>query len=97
MFPCLRLMARSLSFGRCGSRPGQFLNQWGITMDGEGNILVADTENHRIQKFSAEYCFLVEVGTKGSEDLEFCYPTDVAFNVSNNRVYVMDMGNVTFA
>ena len=81
------------SFGRCGSRPGQFLNPWGITMDGEGNILVADTENHRIQKFSAEYCFLVEVGTKGSEDLEFCYPTDVAFNASNNRVYVMDMGN----
>ena len=49
--------------GEAGSDPGQFANPgsdefaddgpWGVTVDAEGNIYVADTWNHRIQKFDA--------------------------------------------
>ena len=42
------------SFGSKGSGPGQFNEPRGVTVDGDGNILVVDC-NHCIQKFSAEY------------------------------------------
>ena len=59
-------------------------------MDSDGNILVADSGNHRIQKFSAEGQFLTAVGTKGSGRLQFNNPDGIAFNTSNNKVYVTD-------
>jgi hypothetical protein len=41
--------------GKCGgpARPGEFNQPWGITLDKDGNIYVADWKNHRIQKLSA--------------------------------------------
>ncbi len=42
------------SFGTSGSGPGQFNYPHGIAVDGEGNVLVADNDNHRIQQFTAE-------------------------------------------
>ena len=81
------------SFGTPGSGQGQFKNQYGVAVDGEGNILVADSNNHRIQKFTAEGQFLAAVGTKGSGPLKFDYTTDIAFNTSNNKAYVVDQGN----
>ena len=78
------------SFGTRGSGQGQFKYLCGIVLDGEGNILVADCRNHRIQKCTAEGQFLAAVG---SGPLQFSHPTDIAFNTSNNRVYVMDNGN----
>ena len=76
------------SFGTPGSGQGHLKCPYGIAVDGEGNILVADHRNHRIQKFTAEDQFLAAVGTKGSGPLQFSYPTDIAFNTSNNKVYV---------
>ena len=54
------------SFGTCGSGQGQFKYPYGVAVDGEENILVADCHNHRIQKFTAEGLFLAAMGTKGS-------------------------------
>ena len=76
------------SFGTRGSGQGQFEYPCGVAVDGEGNILVTDCHNHRIQKFTAEGQFLAAVGTKGSGPLQFRYPGDIAFNTSNNKVYV---------
>ncbi len=42
------------SFGTSGSGPGQFKYPHGIAVDGEGNVLVADSDNHRIQQFTAQ-------------------------------------------
>ena len=42
------------SFGKHGSGQGEFDCPRGVAVDGEGNILVSDGGNHRIQKFTAE-------------------------------------------
>ena len=79
------------SFGTKGSGQGLFDFPCGVTVDGEGNILVADTHNNRIQKFTGEGRFL----TAGSVPMLFRVnsTTDVAFNTINNKVYVVDNGN----
>ena len=38
------------SFGERGFGPGKFVGSRGVAVDGEGNILVTDHHNHRIQK-----------------------------------------------
>ena len=81
------------SFGTCGSGPGQFLAPGGVAVDDEGNILVADANNHRIQKFTNDGQFLTSVGTNGTGPLQFGNPRDVAFNTHNKKVYVVDNGN----
>ena len=82
-----------LIFGTRGSGQGQFDSPCGVVVDGEDNILVADSHNHRIQKFTASGQFLSAVGTEGKGPLEFSYPEDVTFNASNNKVYIIDNGN----
>ena len=81
------------SFGKHGSGHGEFQDPSGAAVDGEGNILVADTNNHRIQKFTAEGQFLAAVGTRGSGPLQFSCPTGIAYNAKNRMVYVADWGN----
>ena len=76
------------SFGSRGSGHGPFNRPEGIAVDGEGNILVADYNNHRIQKFTAEGQFLAMVGSEGSGH---SFPIDIA--ISNNKVYVADFRN----
>ena len=78
------------TFGSKGSAQGQFNWPCGVAVDGDGNILVADKHNHRIQKFSANWCFLSSVGQEGSQCLEFLYPAGVAVNHRNRKVYICD-------
>ena len=81
------------SFGTYGSGQGQFDDPRGVAVDGEGNILVADYANNRIQKFTGDGQFLKAVGTEGCGPLEFHLVKDIAFNPSNNQVYVSDENN----
>ena len=82
-----------LSFGTKGYGQGQFMYPSGVAVDGDGNILVADNDNHRIQKFTPEGQFLTAVGTEGSGPLQFNQVRDIAINTSNNKVYVVDNRN----
>jgi DNA-binding beta-propeller fold protein YncE len=36
--------------GSAGGRPGQLANPWAIALDSKGNLYVADSQNHRVQK-----------------------------------------------
>ena len=81
------------SFVTCGSGLGLSDRPCGLTLDGEGNILVVDFHIHRIHKFTAQGQFLVAVGTEGSGPLQFSYPTGIGFNTSNKRFYVVENGN----
>ena len=81
------------SFGTRGSGLGQFECLMGVAVDDEGNILVADRDNHHIQKFTNDGQFLASVGTEGTGPLQFNSPTDIAFNVHNKQLYVVDSGN----
>ena len=76
-----------------GSDQGQSAFPWGVAVDGEDNILVADTKNYRIQKFTANGLFLCAVGTRGEGPLQFNRPMYIAFNAINNKIYVTDTIN----
>ena len=94
--PCVSLVCPNRnvhSFGTLGSGQGQFKMPRGVVVDGEGDILVADFDRYCIQKYTAEGQFLTSVGTGGNEPLQFYSPNDIGFNVTNNKVYVVEWGN----
>ena len=53
------------SFGRKGSNNGEFIQPYGISSDREGNVYVADYNNHRIQVFTVDGVYLRQFGKKG--------------------------------
>src|SRR5439155_16546925 len=78
--------------GGKGIGRGQFDSPTGITVDGSGNVLVADTGNGRIEKFSPTGAFLSIIGTKGSGQGQFAQPNGIAIDRVGN-IYVADAGN----
>ncbi len=81
-----------LKWGSEGSWNGQFRAPHGVTVDSSGNIYVADTYNHRIQKFDSGGNFITKWGSYGSGDSQFVYPSAVAADQSGN-IYVADANN----
>ena len=57
-----------------------------------GNVLVADTGNGRIEKFSPTGAFLSIIGTKGNGQGQFAQPNGIAIDRVGN-IYVADAGN----
>jgi DNA-binding beta-propeller fold protein YncE len=53
-------------FGSLGSGNGQFSKPGAIALDKEGNVWVADTENNRVEEFSAGGTYILKFGTVGS-------------------------------
>jgi uncharacterized protein (TIGR03663 family) len=81
-----------------GDGRGQFNEPWGIAVDGDGNVYVSDTWNHRIQKFDNQGNFTTMWGQFGSTGGElgqaglFYGPRSLAIGQDGN-LYVMDTGN----
>jgi len=69
---------------------GQFDSPTGIAVDGNGNILVADTGNGRIEKFSPTGTFLSIIGTKGSGHGQLADPNGIAIDHTGN-IYVAEV------
>jgi sugar lactone lactonase YvrE len=78
--------------GGKGIGRGQFDSPTGIAVDGSGNVLVADTGNGRIEKFSPTGAFLSIIGTKGNGQAQFAQPNGIATDRVGN-IYVADAGN----
>ena len=78
------------SFGTRGSGLGQLNAPCGVAVDAKANILVADCNNHRIQKFTSRGQFLQVVGSKGKRRLQFKSPKGIAVNPATKKVYVVD-------
>ena len=88
------------SFGSKGYQDGQFNSPYGVDVDEEGRIIVADTLNHRIQVFDNDGSFLHSFGSKGSSDGQFYGPNGVVVDEDgnivicdswNHRIQVMDI------
>src|SRR5207244_7430284 len=78
--------------GGKGAEKGQFDSPTGIAVDGNGNILVADTGNGRIEKFSPTGTFLSSVGTKGTGHGQLGDPNGIAIDRTRN-IYVAEASN----
>jgi DNA-binding beta-propeller fold protein YncE len=75
--------------GGRGSDKGQLDGPTGIAVDANGNILVADTNNGRIEKFSPTGTFLSTMGIKGIGYGQLGAPNGIAIDKPGN-VYVAD-------
>jgi DNA-binding beta-propeller fold protein YncE len=84
--------ATNMFEGGKGSGKGQFDDPLGIAVDGAGNVLIADSRNARIEKFTPSGTFITSIGTKGTGYGQFREPNGIAIDRDGN-IYVADAGN----
>ena len=65
-------------FGEYGDKEGQFTEPSGVAVNAHNDIVVADTNNHRIQIFDKDGRFKFKFGERGKRDGQFMYPNRVA-------------------
>jgi sugar lactone lactonase YvrE len=81
------------AFGQRGSGPGAFENPTAVAVDRNDNIYVADSDNHRIQKFDPQGRFLSSWGEQGREAGQLDRPLGLAIDPGHGWVYVADTDN----
>jgi len=79
-------------WGTEGSEPGQFRDPRGIAVAPDGTVYVADSGNHRIQKFDADGTLLKQWGGQGNAVGQFQEPWGIAVG-PDGSVYVADTWN----
>ena len=70
-----------------------FLFNHGIDISEDGCILVADTNNDRIQKIGMDGMPIKSVGIHGNGTLQFDRPTGVAVSRKKERIYITEFRN----
>ena len=76
------------SFGSQGSVPGQFSGPSGVTVDDDGNILVADSGNRCIHKFTSKD--IISVRSYGRNHT---LPISVAISPITKKIAILDWNN----
>jgi uncharacterized protein (TIGR03663 family) len=74
--------------------PGELTNPTGVVVDDEGNVYVADTQNHRVQIFDPQGDLIRTIGgpSFGSGPQQFYEPRGLAIDAQSN-LYVADTWN----
>lgn len=80
------------SIGSSGTAPGQFQGPSGIGITSEGNLVVTDQFNNRIQVIDQEGNALLTFGKQGTGEGEFNQPIDAEVDEKGN-IYVTDSIN----
>jgi len=91
-FKSLPQIGISMFEGGKGAENGQFNYPRGLTITTSGNVLIADTNNDRIQKFSFSGVFVSVIGRRGEGQGEFREPCGIAADLTGN-IYVADTAN----
>merc|ERR1719370_1667415 len=73
-------------FGEFGILGGQFTEPSGVAVTPDNEIVVADTNNHRIQVFDKEGNFKFQFGEVGKRDGQLLYPNRVAVVASSGSL-----------
>jgi hypothetical protein len=84
------------AFGSSGSGPGQLdLSETsGLALAPDGSLLVADSENDRIQQFAADGSFVAALSPgRGTQPGKFIWPSGIAFSPAGHVLYVLDTIN----
>jgi tripartite motif-containing protein 71 len=81
----------STTFGFDGQEDGQVSRPWGLCVDKENNILVADRRNNRVQVFYPDGTFKFKFGSKGTGNGQFDLPAGICTD-PQNRIVVVDKG-----
>jgi DNA-binding beta-propeller fold protein YncE/ABC-type spermidine/putrescine transport system permease subunit II len=82
---------------------GRFIADWhtpiweqgkpvGLTVGPDGDLYVPDTHYHRILVYSSKGDLLKEWGSKGTNDGQFIYPTDIAFD-EKTHIFISEYGD----
>ena len=80
------------SFGQYGSGPGDLNHPGDLVIDGDGNVYVADTSNHRVQVFRASGAAAHTIGSFGTGRDELNGPRSLAISAAG-ELHVLDGGN----
>ena len=76
----------------CASGAKQFLRPQGLVIDDEGNIIIADSRNHRIQIFDSTGILKWRFGCYGKAEDEMDRPSGIAL-CPDGSIAVVDFGN----
>jgi DNA-binding beta-propeller fold protein YncE len=79
-------LAEIVSLGSPGSQPGEFLEPRDVAILSNGNLVVADTGNKRVQIFDPQYNYRLELT---GDELPFEEPVAVGVN-SKDEIFVLD-------
>lgn len=77
-------------FGEFGVLEGQFTEPSGVAVNAQNDIIVADTNNHRIQIFDKEGRFKFQFGECGKRDGQLLYPNRVAVVRNSGDIIVTE-------
>lgn len=77
-------------FGEFGILEGQFTEPSGVAVTEENEIIVADTNNHRIQVFDKDGNFKFQFGEVGKRDGQLLYPNRVAVVAKTGDIVVTE-------
>lgn len=77
-------------FGEFGVMEGQFTEPSGVAVNAQNDIIVADTNNHRIQIFDKEGRFKFQFGECGKRDGQLLYPNRVAVVKQSGDIIVTE-------
>lgn len=80
-------------FGSLGASKGQFNSPHGFCLGVDEEIIVADTNNHRIEVFEKGGAFKFQFGVPGKEEGQLWYPRKVAVMRPTYKFVVCDRGN----
>lgn len=80
---------KKFKWGQQGNGNNQFNRPNSIAFDSQGFLYVADTENHRIMKFTCYGAYVHQWGNFGKRKNEFIYPLGISTD-PNNNVFVTD-------
>jgi DNA-binding beta-propeller fold protein YncE len=84
--------AESMYVATAGDAPGSLVSPRGLAVEAAGTLLVADTGNDRVQRFSPDGNLLDVIGEAGTGPGQVDEPVGVAVD-PGGRIYAADAGN----